>query len=177
MALVGLVSVSSAQFNRNTNELFGPEVGLFFPADSVLRNRIGSQWTTIGLGGINPNEGQRKVGGTNFNIISGSSAGNKIFLGAYTLGIVEPLGDTRRRGGVVPYFALRGGISYSDYAVTVATNNRVSGKRVGWNGNAELGFIWDSRLALTARYDLFPRYDGLRFDGLSVSLRYGLFNF
>jgi hypothetical protein len=76
-----------------------------------------------------------------------------------------------------PYFAVRGGLSYIDFAVDKTAVVRASGKRIGFNANAELGVNIGDRFNISARYDLFPEYEGLRFSGLSLALKWGLARF
>lgn len=171
-----LAASSFAQY-QNFQQFLGPEVGLYLPAQSALRDAVGSQWVSLGLGSVSLKDAQKTKFSPNFNAITGDKNGNKIFLFSYSFGMTQPLTSDLSKAGVVPFYALRGGLSYIDYGVTTAPGVRTSGKKLGWNGNAEVGIIFSQRLALSARYDLFPRYDGLQFDGLSLSLKYGLFNF
>ena len=75
-----------------------------------------------------------------------------------------------------PYFAVRGGLNYTDYAISQGIT-RLSGKNLGYNVNAEFGVQMGDRFTISARYDITPDYDGFNFDGLSFALRYGIVKF
>lgn len=152
----------------------GPEVGLYFPSDSVLKDALGNQWISFGVTTMRQGTMQSQGIGTNWNVTSNSKNGNKVFMGSYTLGITKPFGDVGSQAR--PYFALRGGLSYIDYALTT-NGNRISGKRLGYDANAEVGIMFGDRLTLSARYDVFSKHDGLKFDGLTLNLKYGLAKF
>ena len=173
MSLVALPLVAQAQ-----DRYVGPEIGVFIPADASLRSALGSQWYSIGVSTMKQGTMiQRKVG-TNFNLISQSKNGNKVFMGSYTLGVVIPFNTNTRSMNTdfQPYFAVRGGLNYTDYAISQGLT-RLSGKNLGYNVNAELGVQMGDRFTLSARYDITPDYDGFNFDGLSFSLRYGIVKF
>ncbi len=95
-------------------------------------------------------------------------------MGSYSLGLSQPLGDVGN--DLRPYFAIRGGLSYIDYAIGAGAG-RVGGKRLGYNINAEVGVMFGDRLSLSARYDTFSKHEGITFDGLSLNLKYGLAKF
>ncbi|MBS1709727.1 MAG: outer membrane beta-barrel protein [Armatimonadetes bacterium] len=155
----------------------GPEVGLFYPSSGTLRDAIGSSWFSFGLGRLNLNDYGRTKVTPNFNIITGDSGGSKVAIVSYTLGVVQSLkGTGLSKSSMTPYFAYRGGLSYTDYAVN-ANGGRISGKRLGYDVNAEIGVLFNNNLSLAARYDLVSEHDGLNFNGLSLSLKYGIAKF
>lgn len=160
--------------------MFGPEVGVYLPTSSDLRLALGDQWWSVGV--TTMREGatvDRQKLGTNISFVSQSKNGNSVFLASYTFGALVPLGSGRARpndSALRPFFAARAGVSYIDYAVTMGLN-RFSGKKVGYNANVEAGFMMGDRLTISARYDVFSKYDGFTFDGLSFNLRYGLVQF
>lgn len=158
------------------NQYFGPEFGVFIPSDSNLRQALGSNWYSIGISTMKESQVLQRRMGTNLNMITQAKNGNKVFLGSYTLGIVQPLGEYTPRADSQPYFAIRAGISYTDYAIGVGLG-RVGAKRIGYNANVELGILIGDRLSLAARYDVSPNYDGFNFDGLSITLKYGIAKF
>ncbi|MCU0315203.1 MAG: hypothetical protein MUC92_01280 [Fimbriimonadaceae bacterium] len=179
-AAAGLLALTPCAFAQGNN--LGLEYGIFFPSDSNLRKALGDQWVSFGLGRVGTpraNRGRDNLQ-SNLNFISKDANGNRIFLAAYSLGVTRPLGgdDRGMRGGQVSglFFSLRGGIAYQDYAVTLPGGRR-SGKKIGFNGNAELGYALGQNFVISARYDIFSEADGLRFDGLSLSVAYGLFRF
>lgn len=175
LAAIALPLVAQAQ---QLNQYAGPEIGVFIPSDANLRNALGGTWYSFGISTMKQGTVvQRKIG-TNMNLISQSKNGNKVFLGSYTLGLVMPLGGSNPRNlntDFQPYFAVRGGLNYTDYAITQGT--RLSAKRIGYNLNAEFGVQVGDRFSVSARYDLSPSYDGFDFNGLSFSLKYGIVKF
>lgn len=174
-ALVAIPMIAQAQYNER---YAGPEIGIFIPSDPDLRNALGGTWYSFGVSTMRQGNVVKRNLGTNFNVISQSKNGNKVFLGSYTLGLVMPLGSTgmgNLNTDFQPYVALRGGLNYTDYAITQGT--RLSAKRLGYNINAELGIQVGDRFTVSARYDLSPGYDGFDFNGLSFSLKYGLVKF
>ncbi|MES1227055.1 MAG: hypothetical protein ABUL72_00200 [Armatimonadota bacterium] len=181
-ALILSLALSSAcfahaQWGNNVNQTFlGPEIGIFMPTDGTLKDAIGDRWFTYGLGSVGLSELAGNSKNSSFNIISGSGNGSKVYILGYSLGMVKVMGDLRK-ASIIPYFALRGGAAYMDYAVNTSAVTRESGKRIGLNGNAELGVMIGGKLSLAARYDIFTPADGLRFDGLSFSLKYGISGF
>ena len=171
-ALLALLPLAANAQDR----FFGPEIGVFIPNDSSLRDALGSQWWSIGLSTMREGQVLQRRVGTNLNFASQSKNGNKVFLGSYTIGLVQPFGEMTRQSEFQPYFAVRGGLSYTDYAVTQGIQ-RLSAKRVGYNVNGEVGVLIGNRFGLSARYDITPDYDGFNFDGWSFALRYGIAKF
>ncbi len=159
----------------HADSFVGPELGLFFPTDSTLRSALGNSWFSFGVGRLNMDEYSAKSLKPSWNAISQTKNGSKVFMFAYTYGYVYPLGDAK--SGSVPYYSIRGGLSYVDYAVQQSPANRISGKTLGYNLNAEVGILLGEKLTVSARYDVFGSHDGLKFDGLSLSVKYGLFKF
>lgn len=153
----------------------GPDIGVFYPTDSTLRDALGNAWYSVGLTTMRQGTIQSKAIGTNLNFISQTKNGNKVFMASYTLGLFQPLSGPENK--VRPFFAARAGLSYIDYALNTDPATRVSAKRIGYNANVEFGFQVSDRLTLAARYDVFSKYDGLSFDGLSLSLKYGIVKF
>ena len=174
LATLSLVAIPLAAQAQNS-QFAGPEVGIFLPADADLRNALGSQWVSFGVSTMRQGSTVQRKLGTNFNLISQSKNGNKVFLGSYSFGVVIPFSENGN-SEFQPYIALRGGLNYTDYAISQGIN-RFSAKRIGYNANAEFGVQFGDRLTLSARYDLSPNYDGFSFNGLSLSLRYGLLKF
>ncbi|ARU42426.1 hypothetical protein CCB80_15205 [Armatimonadetes bacterium Uphvl-Ar1] len=176
LATLSLVAIPMAAQAQNS-QYAGPEIGVFLPADADLRNALGSQWYSFGISTMRQGATVERKVGTNFNLISQSKNGNKVFLGSYTVGLVIPFNSVA--GGsndFQPYFAVRGGLNYTDYAISQGVN-RFSAKRLGYNANAEFGVQFGDRLTLAARYDISPEYQGFNFNGLSLSLKYGIVKF
>lgn len=167
---LAVAPIAQAQGSRYA----GPEIGVYLPSSSTLQSALGKQWMSFGVTTMRQGTQQSKAIGTNWNVISQSRNGNKVFMGSYSLGLSQPLGDVGN--DLRPYFAIRGGLSYIDYAIGAGAG-RVGGKRLGYNINAEVGVMFGDRLSLSARYDTFSKHEGITFDGLSLNLKYGLAKF
>ena len=85
LCIVALPIVAQAQ-----DRYVGPELGVFLPADANLRAALGSQWYSIGVSTMKQGTLIERKIGTNFNLISQSKNGNKVFMGSYSIGIVLP---------------------------------------------------------------------------------------
>jgi hypothetical protein len=175
LALALIPAIAPAQNSR----FAGPEIGVFLPTDADLRKALGSQWYSIGVSTMKQGSVVQRNVGTNLNFISQSKNGNKVFLASYTIGLVMPLGGNdigNLNTDFQPYVAVRAGLNYTDYAIT-SGSQRLGGKRIGYNANAELGFQIGDRFTLSARYDFSPDYAGFNFDGISLALKYGIVKF
>lgn len=173
-SLLVVAALSATTVAQAQARYIGVDAGVYFPSSGTLRDALGDSWFSIGATTMRAGVQQSRSLGTNWNVISKTNGGNKVFMGSYSLGLFQPLGDVR--DSARPFFALRGGLSYIDYAIG-PQSDRISGKRIGYNANVEAGFMFGDRLTLSARYDVFSEHSGLNFDGLSFSLRYGLASF
>ena len=172
------VTVAAPVFATAQDRYFGPEVGIFFPSNAAMRAALGDEWISFGASTMTTGSFRGTPIGTNWNAVSQSRNGNTVFIASYSLGTMQFLGDNRGRasGGLQPFVALRAGVSYIDYAIGSGLN-RTSAKRVGYNANAEFGVQITQQFVVSARYDIYSRYDGFTFDGLTLNLRYGLVRF
>ena len=172
---LALCAVAPMTANAQAQSFLGPSVGIFFPTDSALRDAMGSSWFSFGASRVKIDQYQKKNTGFDWNAFSKSNNGSKVFMVAGTVGVTMPFGkpgDATR-----PYVAVRGGLSYIDYAVNTAALTRIGGKKVGFNGNVEVGVNVGHNFNISGRYDLFPSYEGLRFSGFSVALKWGIARF
>ncbi len=157
----------------------GVQVGVFYPADSQLRDSLGDQWLSVGFGRVNMGVADRSKASWSWRSLSKTEDGSRIWMLSASYGYLwtfakpGPFGEPAE---VRPYFAVRGGPVYIDYAIDTP-GGRVSSKRVGFNANAELGVAVGDRLTISARYDINSRFDDLRFDGLTLQAQYSLFRF
>lgn len=161
--------------DAQADPFLGPSIGVFYPSDNTLRDALGDAWISFGVSRVRIDPYSKQNLGFDWNAFSKERSGSKVFMIAGTMGYTVPFAKPGQQ--MRPYLAVRGGLSYIDYAVNKAVNNRVSGKRIGFNGNAELGVNVGERLNVSVRYDLFPDYEGLGFSGLSLSLKWGLARF
>ncbi|MCG9895728.1 MAG: hypothetical protein MH204_09655 [Fimbriimonadaceae bacterium] len=177
-ALLAVPSFAQAQLT------FGPEVGTFIPTSSRLRDAMGDSWLSFGLGSVRLDRTFDSRPRWDTEFITQTRNGSKVFMGTVSSGIVIPLdGSTgyglRRQSQTTPYAAARIGLSYTDYAINRpgTTGLRDSSKRIGPNGNLEIGLMVGDNLTFAARYDFNPSYSGYNFSGLSLSARYGIIRF
>jgi hypothetical protein len=178
-ALLGLAAISSAQ-----QSWVGPELGVYLPTSGKLRDALGDRWVSFGAGFLRQQEQPSRRMSWDWEAVSQSKNGSKVFMAAVSYGYNIPFGSQGQLPNMIqteratfqPYAALRAGGSYIDFAVNT-DGKRESGKRVGLNANAELGVLVGDRLKLSARYDFFPTHNGLDFSGVTLSVRYGLFRF
>lgn len=153
---------------------FGPQIGFFFPKDEQLRDALGDSWFSFGasrMRAFRPNQGKIAF---DWNAIGQKNDDNAVFILTGSVGYVIPFAPPG--SGTEPYFAIRGGLSYIDYAIDT-TSGRQSAKVLSPNANAALGVNVNGRVNLEVRYDMWSSYDGLSFDGLTLSLRVGLLRF
>jgi len=174
LTLLAVAAVAVVPFAASAQVFIGPQAGVYLPNSSFLRDKLGDSWFSFGAGRMNVQQAKERKFGSDFNIISKRANGNALFMASATYGVVMPFGDGE--GNIRPYGAIRGGLSYIDYAITDGLVRR-GGKKVGYNFNAEVGVIFNNRLALSARYDFFSEHEGINFNGLSINLKYGLVQF
>lgn len=170
-----MFAVAPMMAHAQADPYFGPSVGIFFPTDGKLRDALGDSWFSFGASRVKIDPYAKQNVGFDWNAFSKDSNGSRVFMFAATIGSTMPFAKPGEK--VRPYFAVRGGLSYIDYAVDTAPLTRVNGKRIGFNGNAEIGVNIGDRMNVSARYDLFPEYDGLRFSGFSLALKWGVARF
>lgn len=169
-------------FAQSVETYIGPELGVFIPADKDLRDALGSNWISFGLGRLRVDQTGSRRFAWDVEFTSQSKNGSKVFMGAVSYGLMIPFGGTepyalsRSGSNFTPYAAVRAGGSYIDFAVNT-NGGRLSGKRIGLNANAEVGVLIGDRISVSARYDLNPSHNGLSFSGLTLAARYGLFRF
>lgn len=167
-ALVSLSAIACAGGLR-----IGPKASVFYPADKKTRNALGSTWFGIGLGPVGTTGPREKSKlDSDLRIMSRDSRGNRFFMISPSVGPMISLGDPNQRG-FVPYAAVRVGPAYFDYAIG-SGNARIKKKRLGFNLNAELGATLSDSGRLSVRYDTMSRFDGFKFDGLSLELMFSL---
>lgn len=171
MTFTAIVSLSVAVSAGGLR--IGPKASVFYPSDKKTRNAFGGTWYGFGLGPVGttgPREKSRLD--SDLRIMSRDSRGNRFFMLSPSVGPMVTLGDPNQRG-FVPYAAVRVGPAYFDYAVG-SGNARIKKKRLGFNLNAEVGATLSDSGRLSLRYDTMSRFDGFKFDGLSLEFMFSL---
>ena len=171
-ACAGAVAVPMAA--KAQDAYFGPQIGFFFPSSAAMRDALGDSWFSFGASRIRIFDVNQAKWSHDWSAINQRRDGNSIFILTGSMGYAYPLSAGTEK--YKPYFAIRGGISYIDYAITTG-GGRKAGKRFGLNGNTAIGVNIDRRINIEARYDVFSAQDGLSFDGLTLYLRVGIARF
>ncbi len=155
---------ASAQFGKGVS--WGVEAGAYFPTDAAIRDAFGRAWFSFGIKPvrISTRDNWSLIG--DLAITTRSENGNKLAMIRPTFGVLKLFGDVTEP--VRPYFAIRGGPAYIDYAINIGPQH-FSNKRIGLDGNAELGVIFNQRFALSLRYDAMSQFDGFKFNGFTLS--------
>lgn len=175
LALAGLCALALVPAaSLAQNRYLGPKVGAFFPLDDTLRDRLGETWLTYGVSSTRPGVGMQRKFGFDYEIVSNSGSGSRVWMLAVTYGLMQPMGNKYDDNRM--YWALRGGGAYVDYDIENGLND-IDGRQIGFAANAELGYVFGDRLKLAARYDWFGSYDGIDFHGFSLIAEYGIFRF
>ena len=170
-----LAAVAAPTLGLADDGYFGVQVGTFMPTGSKLRDALGDNWLSFGASRIRIFDLNQAKTAFDWTMLSKRADGSSVFIVTGSYGLVTPIGggnNTRYE----PYWAARAGLSYADYAVETG-GGRVSGKKIGVNGNVALGLNIDRRVNLEARYDVFNSYDGLSFNGVTLSLSFGIARF
>jgi hypothetical protein len=170
LAAFAVPHLASAQ----SNSYFGPQVGFFFPASKELRDALGDSWFSFGASRLRTFELRQRKLSWDWNAIGQSRDGNTVFILTLSAGYVASLAQLG--ASTEPYVALRGGVSYMDFAVDT-TSGREADKALGLNANAAFGLIFNKRFNIEARYDVWDSKNGLVFNGLTLSARFGLVKF
>ncbi len=174
IAALGAATLIPAVSQADEDLYFGPQVGLYFPASSELRDALGDTWFSFGASFIRDTHMPDRRWAHDWQVLSRRDKGNKLFIFTGSFGYVASLGDPE--DNFEPYAALRAGLSYMDYSIDLAGDYK-SSKRLGFNANAALGVNLNRRVNIELRYDLFSQQDELTFDGLSLAVKVGLVRF
>lgn len=169
LATVCTVAAQDAE-DTSVKRGWGLTAGVFVPADSTVRDTFGNTWLSFGIRPLNFGGKSRdwKITG-DLNILTASRNGNRVLAIPATLGVTKVFDGG---GDSVPFVSVAAGPAYYDYSILGTAT-----KRVGWNANVRGGVTFSKRLQLQARYDFYSPTDGLRFDGLTLSLAYQAFRF
>ncbi|CAN5396206.1 hypothetical protein BH11ARM2_BH11ARM2_10720 [soil metagenome] len=180
LALLGLAAFASAQSNGVS---VGPTVGGYFFTDRVVRDAFSYPVLSYGFSPVPTGRPAPNKVQPDFNIVSASKNGNKLFLlpvtASYELQLIKksPYGVYDREAAFVPFLRLLAGPAYYDYALTDSNGVRRSGKQVGLTAGAVLGVSINKRLTLSGSYNFFSKVDQLDFSGFSLNLTYSLTRF
>jgi len=144
--------------------------GAFFPTHSVTKDLFGNSWARLGLTTFEPSRPTRwrligEVGAYRLNGIT-----TRARLYPLTVGLERGF---KLRWSVQPYVTLRAG-PYHGRVEDRGTG--IGESHVGLNVNGACGIIFKRRFYAEVRYDYFSELAGLRFDGVSLSAGFRLFD-
>jgi len=174
IAALAVVSCALAQSSNQTG--IGVSIGVFEPTSAQVKNDLGSQFLSFGLGGAakgRPSEGAITP---EYNLIFANGNGNKLFILPFTYGYEYHFGsdDTAK---ILPYVRPFAGLAYFDYSITdLASGEHSSAKQLGGTYGLEAGILIGHKIKLSASYNYFTNAGGFSFNGLSLSATYSLFN-
>jgi hypothetical protein len=176
IAIAALATFASAFAQSSSQGGLGVSVGIFEPSDQQLKNDLGSQFLSFGLGGSatgRPDEGAITP---EYNLIFANGNGNKLFILPLTYGYEYHFGaDSSAK--LLPYVRPFAGLAYYDYSITdFASGQHSSAKQLGATYGAEGGILLGNKLKLSATYNYFTKASGFTFNGLTLSATYSLFS-
>lgn len=161
MALMAVGAAAQAEL------AIGPKFGAYFPTSGKTRRALGDVWYGFGLGPVDTKGQQKQVAGSSdLRFVTRDTRGNRFLMISPSVGISYRLSEGNSNQ-FAPYFALRGGPAYFDYAIGSGAS-RVSKRRWGYNINAELGATLSDSARIAFRYDKVSQFDGFKFDGYTV---------
>lgn len=177
IAIAALAAVSTAFAQQSSSQTgIGVSVGIFEPSSQQLKNDLGSQFLSFGLGGAataRPSEGAITP---EYNLIFANGNGNKLFLLPLTYGYEYHFGSDDS-AKILPYVRPFLGIAYYDYSITdFASGEHSSAKQIGGTYGLEGGILIGHKLKVSAAYNYFTQAAGFSFNGLTLSATYSLFS-
>src|SRR5476651_2555884 len=158
IAIAALAVVSSAFAQDNTSQLgIGISVGIFEPTSAQIKNDVGSQFLSFGLGGAGGKRPSEGAITPEYNLIYANGNGNKFFVLPLTYGYEYHFGSDST-SKILPYERPFAGIAYFDYSITdLASGQHSSAKQVGGTYGAEGGVLIGRKLKLSATYNYFTQ--------------------
>lgn len=164
-----------AAFAQTDQIAIGGNVGVFVPTNKATRDALGNSWISWGIGPVPIVSRDGRRISSDLGFVAHSNNGNRLFMIKPTIGVSQTFGDATK-AGAVPFIAVRTGPAYANYSIT--TNGvKVSGSKIGWNGNAEVGIIFNQNFILSARYDVMSQFSGFNFNGWTLSARFQIARF
>lgn len=183
LAVLGLAALSVTSFSQifgapgqEDSPYLGVKAGLTWFSNSEMRDVFGNGKMTFGFSPVRgPKNANGMKLGTNLDFLLADRDGSRLAVIPLTMGMESAVGGDYT--GVKPYFAVRGGFAYADYAINRPGGGRSSGKTIVPTGNVELGFAVNKNLIISARYNLMSKVNGMDFSGLSFQATYAALRF
>jgi outer membrane protein W len=166
--VAALPALSHAQKSTYT---IGATVGYYFPSDSTIRKAMGSDIFIWGIQPLTFGRPKSNAIGLNINVIGADQNGSNFLLVPVTLGYEYHFGDTNST--TVPYARLDVGGAFMNYSIATS-GATISGSRIGGVAGAELGVEIQKNWRLSARYYVFTKENNLSFNGVQLTLSFGV---
>lgn len=174
-ASIALLGATAAPVQNSAPKPFwGVKAGSFFPSSAALRQVMGGQWFSFGVTRVRSSarEGTRII--ADFELIRHTSGDNRVAMFTPSATLIKDFGVPGQ--GSFPYAGIGVGLTYFDYRLRNGAQVD-SVKRLGPSGHLVVGYVFDGRFFVSARYNLAPTYDGYGFSGLTLSVGYGFVRF
>lgn len=172
---MALICVAPVPALAQDSVAIGGSVGVYVPTDSATRDALGSSWFSWGIGPVQISSANGRRVSSDLGFLIRKNGGNKLFMLRPTMGFSQSFGDPTKTSAV-PYVALRTGPAYADYSIT-RFGVYSSDKKIGWNGNVELGVVFNQVFAISARYDVMSKFNDYNFNGWTLSARFQIARF
>lgn len=144
-------------------------VGTFFPSSAATRDRFSSHWTRVTLTSFEPEKPEKwrftsEISSYSFN------GPTRLRLYSLSAGVIRGLGH---EGSAQPYLTFRAGPSWGNIKEDAIGLDE---SKWGLNGNVALGVVFNKRLYVEARYDVFSQIAGVNMNGFSITAGVKLFD-
>lgn len=150
---------------------WGITVGLYVPASEEIRDLFGESMLRVGLAPQSDKFKQNWTISPVVQVLSASRNGSRLFASPVTANLTKgfSMGGSSRG-----YVSFGYGPAYFDYRLTRGSTT-YSDRTIGWNSNAEIGWLLSDNFSLESRYDWYSKRDGFDFSGWSISANLALF--
>lgn len=155
---------SSEATSRPPQPKVGFDIGWYFPTDSVVQNRFGADWFSIGVGvgGVPTVTGKRGEFRLDLDVEANAKGNNRAIL--IPLGLQFETGLST--GGTVPYVGVSA--DFVSSVIQSQTDNVKSEYRPTAGGSAFAGLNFHDDANIEARYRWMPLIAGYNLNGAEV---------
>lgn len=170
-AVAAVVASGIGAANAQDSVPLGVKGGIYFPSSSKARQNFGDSWTHWGFSSVSA----KPVSGGwrptwDFEIYNNNGGGSRVTLIPVTLGVVKGLAADQDSQ---PYVAARAGVFWGDVR---SSDLGVDTDKFGITGNVALGYVFNKKFFIEARYDIFDKVGGVDFSGASINAGVKLFD-
>jgi hypothetical protein len=177
LAAASIAAISASQGRPRT--WWGIDAGVYIPTSSEIRDAFGDGLFKFGLRPFENRITRDWKFTTDITILTARGNGNRLLAVPITFGFTRSFGDPDAPS--VPFFQIAAGPAYFDYSIEREVQvqgpsvQRVKDRKWGSNVNAELGVLFNRRLAVSLRGDWYSETDDFDFSGVSLTLSYAAF--